>query len=49
MKHPKNTFWRKLITKGLNIEQYKNEFELEIIEVNLKINYSSRENIGDTI
>ena len=49
MKHNKIGFWIKVITKSLNIEQYKNEFELEMIVVNLKINYSSRDNIADTI
>lgn len=49
MKHNKILFWRKVITKGLDNEQYKNEFELEMSAVNLKINYSSRDNIGDTI
>ena len=49
MKHNKIGFWIKVITKSLNIEQYKNEFELEMIAVKLKINCSSRDDIVDTI
>jgi hypothetical protein len=48
--HRKTVSWQKVMTKGLDIEQYRNDDGFELIAVDLEIDYPSRsnnENIND--
>ena len=42
--HDKTTSWEKVMTRGLDIEKYKNDAGFELIAVDLGIDYPSRNN-----